>query len=253
MEKIRPLARAFYLGTVRYKKALKLQHNLVNWNKVQPEVASPTLLLLQHNPVYTIGYRDEQYTDEEQKLLESLGADFVKTDRGGLITFHGPGQLVVYPVFSQLQIEIGVRKYVWLLEEVIINLCKKYNIEGIRSPHTGVWVGNDKICAMGINAQKKTFSHGLALNCNTDMLWFSRIVPCGILDKGVTSLSLQTGRDVTVEEVMPQFLTEMSSVFGWDILPLQHCELDNNNIDDETLFQLITNNEKNETYMGVKS
>ena len=134
-----------------------------------------------------------------KEYLKSLGADFHRVNRGGLITFHGPGQLVAYPIL-QLERRNAIRWYVDSLEDAIIDLLSEFNLKGEKSPHTGeilflkylgkvswylgVWIGDNKICAMGINAEREITSHGLAINCNTEMKWFGNIVPCGIADKG---------------------------------------------------------------------
>ncbi|XP_078481375.1 octanoyl-[acyl-carrier-protein]:protein N-octanoyltransferase LIPT2, mitochondrial [Ciona intestinalis] len=204
--------RCFYLGKIRYANALKLQQNLTQWQLKSPN-ANPILLMLQHDPVYTVGLRSSEYDENDESRLSALGADFVRTNRGGLITFHGPGQLVVYPIFKLADFKLGIRKYVCQLEATIIALCERYELEAMRSPHTGVWIGNNKVCAMGINARRGVTSHGLALNCNTDLEWFNRIVPCGIHGKGVTSLSHELSRDITVEHVLPHFLEHFSDVF----------------------------------------
>uniref|UniRef100_H2YHG2 Octanoyl-[acyl-carrier-protein]:protein N-octanoyltransferase LIPT2, mitochondrial n=2 Tax=Ciona savignyi TaxID=51511 RepID=H2YHG2_CIOSA len=200
-----------------FVQALKLQQCLVKWQHESPN-PFPILLMLQHDPVYTVGLRSSVYTEQEESNLLAIGADFVRTNRGGLITFHGPGQLVVYPIFNLGAMKLGVREYVYQLEETIINLCERYKLHGERSPHTGVWIANDKICAMGINTQRGITSHGLALNCNTDLKWFDRIVPCGIHGRGVTSLSRELSRDVTVENTLSQFLRHFAPVFGSDSL-----------------------------------
>uniref|UniRef100_A0A8C1II11 lipoyl(octanoyl) transferase n=1 Tax=Cyprinus carpio TaxID=7962 RepID=A0A8C1II11_CYPCA len=109
--------------------------------------------------------------------------------RGGLITFHGPGQLVCYPVLNLGCFRKSVRWYVCELERTVIKTCGQFGIEASTSPDTGVWAGDNKICAIGIHCGRYITSHGLALNCNTDMSWFDNIVPCGIMGKGVTSLS----------------------------------------------------------------
>jgi len=129
------------------------------------------------------------YDDTVEEYLREKGADFHRVNRGGLITFHGPGQLVGYPIL-RLERRGYTRWYVETLEAAVIDLLAEFGLKGERNPHTGVWIGDNKICAMGINAQREITSHGLAINCNTDMRWFGNIVPCGIRDKGVTSLSI---------------------------------------------------------------
>lgn len=145
--------------------------------------------------------------------LRLLGADIHRTNRGGLITFHGPGQLVCYPVLNLGSFKKSVRWYVCQLEKTVIRLCSKFGIKASTSPHTGVWVGDNKICAVGIHCGRYITSHGLALNCNTDLTWFDHIVPCGIEGKGVTSLSAELQRDVSVGETIPQLLEAFQEQF----------------------------------------
>ena len=219
MDKAIPKFLCYYLPKIKYLEALKLQELLVQQHSV--ETSKATLLLLQHYPVYTVGVRSFIYDKDEEISLKNLGADFVQTNRGGLITFHGPGQLVAYPIVHLKSLGLGVRKYVFQLEEVIIQLCSEFNLTATRSPHTGVWMENNKICAMGINVTQGTTSHGLALNCNTDLKWFGHIVPCGIHGKGVTSLSECLNRNITVDDVIPRFLKHFSNVFETNCLSIQ--------------------------------
>ena len=193
------------IGKISYQEALNLQHHYVNklihsQNPLQDEI----ILLCEHNPpVYTVGKRVKHYDDEKQRL-KSLHphADFHKVDRGGIITFHGPGQLVGYPILN-LRHGIegvhegkGVRRYVERVEECLIRLClDAYGVDVTRSKDTGVWLGNDKIAAIGIQVKRWVSFHGFGLNCNTDLRYFEDIVPCGLVGKGVTSLSEVVGRE----------------------------------------------------------
>jgi len=211
LRKIVPKFSSFYLHKVKYLEALKLQELLVQYHS--EELSKATLLLLQHYPVYTTGIRSFVYDKIEEDFLKKLGADFVRTNRGGLITFHGPGQLVAYPIINLKSLGLGIRKYVFQLEEVIIQLCSDLNLPVSRSPHTGVWMENNKVCAMGINVTKGTSSHGLALNCDIDLSWFGHIVPCGIHGKGVISLSECLNRSITVDDIIPRFVEHFTSIF----------------------------------------
>lgn len=180
-----------WLGNISYGAALKMQLDLVSLHKLDT-LTENRLLLLEHPPTYTIGKRGQMYDETFEEYLREKGADFYRVNRGGLITYHGPGQLVAYPIL-RLERRHASRWYVDQLEAAIIDLLKEFNLKGETSPHTGVWIGDNKICAMGINAENEITSHGLAINCNTDMSWYGNIVPCGIVDKGVTSLSIDTG------------------------------------------------------------
>lgn len=244
---------AWNVGRIGYKPALKLQNLLTDRYKQELESSSKNsltindiILLVEHDPVYTVGIRDQGYDAEEETRLKSLGAEFHKTNRGGLITFHGPGQLVAYPIMNLKNLEKpSVRCYVSTIEQTVINMCKAFGIRAERSPHTGqyccnlfclrpisendyktnlflsgVWVADSKICAIGIHASRYITSHGLALNCNTDLKWFDHIVPCGIEGKSVTSLTRELGLEMTITRTLPHFLRSFSSTFNCKILPL---------------------------------
>ncbi|TRY63914.1 hypothetical protein TCAL_05595 [Tigriopus californicus] len=213
---IPPLLRLWHLGRQRYEPVLKLQESLVSKldsvGQNQTDSVDNILLTVEHEPVYTTGIRTLNYGPDEAKRLSALGADFVRTKRGGLITFHGPGQLVVYPIMNLRQFVpqssarkalLGMKWYIHELEQVVIDTCAHYDLAAGRSPHTGVWIGEKKICAMGVRNSGFITSHGIALNCETDLMWFDHIVPCGIPDKGVTSLSVELQRPVTISEVAP--------------------------------------------------
>jgi lipoyl(octanoyl) transferase len=209
-----------------------------------------TLLLLEHPPTFTTGLRSMVYSAQEEQRLTALGAEFVRTNRGGLITFHGPGQLVAYPVLDLRQFVpqearrkalLGMKWYVWTLEQMVIDLlASEYGVEGERSPHTGVWVRTkgkhetSKICAMGVHNSDMVTSHGLALNCTTDMSWFDQIVPCGITGAGVTSLAELLGRtgdqeeragDYSVERAGDLLESHFQRAFSCDTRPLAAAEL----------------------------
>ncbi|XP_068172794.1 octanoyl-[acyl-carrier-protein]:protein N-octanoyltransferase LIPT2, mitochondrial [Antennarius striatus] len=199
----RPVVQVVRLGLVSYQEALKQQQAYVNLTR---SGSAHALLLCQHPPVYTTGIRHKPYPPAQLDRLRLLGADVHRTNRGGLITFHGPGQLVCYPVLNLSSFQKSVRWYVGALEETILSLCSGFGIRASTSPHTGVWVGDNKICAIGIHCGHWVTSHGLALNCNTDLSWFRHIVPCGVPGKGVTSLSAELQRDVGVDETVPHLL-----------------------------------------------
>lgn len=198
-------------GKTRYNAGLKLQQYVLdlmkqNINPSNNVSLDGVLILTEHYPVYTIGIRSKDYDKHYGKILQRLGADYYETNRGGLITFHGPGQLVAYPILNLNKFEPSVRWYVTKLEDAVISTCKQFNLNGYRSPYTGVWVNDKKICAMGIHVSQHLTSHGLALNCNTDLKWFEHIVPCGIVGKGVTSLSNECKRNVSIEDTADIFI-----------------------------------------------
>ncbi|XP_048839349.1 putative lipoyltransferase 2, mitochondrial [Brienomyrus brachyistius] len=212
------VVRVVNLGLIPYASALRVQQQHIKKHLDTSSKSSNTLLLCEHQPVYTVGIRQALYSAEEEERLRSLGAEFFRTNRGGLITFHGPGQLVCYPILNLNFFKRSVRWYVCQLERTVISLCGKFGIEAATSPDTGVWVNDNKICAIGIHCGRYITSHGLALNCNADMRWFENIVPCGIVGKGVTSLSQELRREVSVPEAVSPLLKAFSEHFHCDLL-----------------------------------
>ncbi|MDE2938407.1 MAG: lipoyl(octanoyl) transferase LipB [Chloroflexota bacterium] len=183
-----PYCRVISLGTVEYRRAWEFQTDLVDavHNGRQPN----TLLLLEHPHVYTRGRlsRDE-HIPLTPRELQQQGIDVVETDRGGQVTYHGPGQLVAYPIVN-LREWGGPLKYVRALEQVIINSLADFGIAaGVEPGRTGVWVGEAKIAAIGVKISRGIAHHGFAINVNPDLSKFAQIVPCGITDRGVTSMS----------------------------------------------------------------
>ena len=194
-----------------------------------------TLLLLEHPPVYTYGRRgaDGQFLAAPARL-QALGAQVLEVDRGGALTFHGPGQLVAYPVLDlqALRLRSGepwrpdLHAYLRALEEVIIDTLADHGITGERWPGlTGVWVGRDKIAAIGVKVSRWVSSHGFALNVNVNLDWFRHIVACGISDRGVTSMQRLLGREVSLEEVVGAVAGHFGVVFGREMVPGGRIEL----------------------------
>lgn len=174
------------------------------------------LLLVEHEPVLTLGANFH----ESNLLLPrdeyaARGIEVVPTDRGGDVTYHGPGQLVAYPVFSLERRGRDLHRWLRDLEEVVIQTLAGYGVAGRRfPPHTGVWVEDLKLCAIGIKVRRWVSFHGLALNCDIELSPFDLIVPCGIEGYGVTSLSQRVGRRVSVDEVKPRLVEAFASVLG---------------------------------------
>jgi len=175
------------------------------------------VLLLEHPPVFTCGKR----TTPDERPLDPGGADVIDVDRGGKITFHGPGQLVGYPIVA-LPDHVLVVDYVRRVEEALIGVCTDLGVTTARVPgRSGVWLqaGNGrperKIAALGIRVSRGVTMHGFALNCDVDLRWYDRFVPCGIADAGVTSLSAELGRDVTVAEVLPVVQRRLDELLAW--------------------------------------
>lgn len=213
------LIKLLKLGQMCYDPCLKLQNQLSETLKTTAPNECGYLIIVEHKPVYTIGIRQQDYNSHLENNLTKLGAEFKRTNRGGLITFHGPGQLIAYPILNLKYFQPSVRWYIANLETTIINLCNEtYGLNATITPDTGVWVDNNKICAMGIRCSRYVTTHGLALNCNTDLSWFKHIVPCGLPNKGVTSLSSILEKEISVKDVLPYFLQHFSKSFSCDIV-----------------------------------
>lgn len=179
--------------------------------------APDTVLLLEHPPVYTAGKRTEPHERPQD------GTPVIDVDRGGKITFHGPGQLVGYPIV-RLPDHVLVVDYVRRLEEALIAVCRDLGVTTARVPgRSGVWMQADpatgrserKIAAIGIRVSRGVTMHGFALNCDVDLAWYDRFVPCGIADAGVTTLSEELGRRVTVAEVLPSVRRHLDALLAW--------------------------------------
>ncbi|MEX2458084.1 MAG: lipoyl(octanoyl) transferase LipB, partial [Actinomycetota bacterium] len=182
--------------------------------------APDTLVLLEHPPTYTAGRRAHpaHLLLAEQEIRRS-GAELHFVDRGGSVTFHGPGQLVGYPVLH-LGRAPDVIAHLRALEEVAIRAAADLGVELHRDPeHTGVWSGERKVCAIGVRVQRGVALHGFAINCNTELRWFDAIVPCGLSDRSVGTLSDLAGRPVSVEEVRPLVERRFAEVFGRRLVP----------------------------------
>jgi lipoyl(octanoyl) transferase len=190
------------LGTVDYAEALRLQKEL-QAKRIAGEVGD-TVLLLEHPPVLTMGRSaKEQHIVAEPAVLESHGIAVHEVGRGGDVTYHGPGQLVAYPIIDLKPDRRDVRKYMWSLEETMIRTCADFGLSASRVEGlNGTWIGERKVGAVGVRISRWVTMHGLALNANTDLSHFDLIVPCGIQDKTVTSVSAELGRTVRVPDVM---------------------------------------------------
>lgn len=196
-------------GNVPYDEGLEIQ------NRVKQQVMEgeeDTLLLLEHPPVYTLGKSaDHANFLISDEFLEKINATRFVTERGGDVTFHGPEQLVGYPIVDLNRNKLGARRYVELLEQSVIELIGTYGLQGYQIDGlTGIWVRSsngdeNKIGAIGIKISRGVTMHGFALNVNTDLKYFTYINPCGILDKGVTSIQKELGREVLLKEVAERF------------------------------------------------
>jgi lipoyl(octanoyl) transferase len=207
-------------GTVPYDVANAAMHRLAE-RRLADEIPD-TVILLEHPPVFTAGRRatvDELLWSPDE--VEARGGLVRMIDRGGSFTFHGPGQLVGYPILG-----LGSRPdavdYLRRLEEAVIGICADVGVVSERRAdvQTGVWVGDDKICAIGVRLMRARVTlHGFALNCETDLSWFRGIVACGLPDRGQTSLSAQLGRRVSVSDVLPLAELRLADVFDLSFEP----------------------------------
>ena len=225
------------LGRIDYADAWQLQTRLFQAtidrkmaNRTLPgDQQLPTtdhLLFCEHNPVYTLGKSGKAaHLLLNEEGLRAEGVQFFPIDRGGDITYHGPGQLVVYPILDLDHHFTDIHRFLRTLEEAVIGTLEAYGIKAGRIEGlTGVWIdGNDpdrarKICAFGIRASRWVTMHGLALNVNTDLRYFDKIVPCGIRDKGVTSMARELGGDVDMEAIKVRMRIELADLFDAELL-----------------------------------
>jgi lipoyl(octanoyl) transferase len=198
---------------VPYAEAYRSMHDLA---ERRAEGGMPdTLILLQHPPVYTLGRRSEAaHVRWTRGQIEAIGAEVHEVDRGGSVTFHGPGQLVGYPIFD-LGPKPDVIAHLRRIEEAVIRAAADVGIElGRDAERTGVWAGDRKVCAIGVKlTHARVTLHGFALNCSTELTWYDAIVPCGLADRGVTTLTHLAGRDITVDEMAPLVIARFEEVF----------------------------------------
>lgn len=220
MEKIK----AKDLGLIDYEHARDIQLELQN-NIITGKESGHYFLFCEHPHVYTLGKSGKQSNLLiNNDLIETINAKFVKTDRGGDITYHGPGQIVGYPIFNLNAFNIGVKKYVYNIEEAIIQTLFHFNINSGRiNGATGVWLDPNiagkerKICAIGIKVSRGVSMHGFAFNINTDLNYFNYINPCGFTDKKVTSLEKEIGQKVDMFYIKKLILKKISKLFSTDI------------------------------------
>jgi lipoyl(octanoyl) transferase len=202
------------LGHMSYGRAYEVQTAIAN--RVKSGELKHVLLFVEHDAVLTLGanFHEENLLLTPEQYRER-GIDVERTDRGGDVTFHGPRQLVIYPIFDISMVGKDLHKWLRDLEETIILVLAELGLQGYRfSPNTGVWVNHRKVAAIGIKVSRWVSMHGIALNCENDLSPFGLIVPCGIRDFGVTSLSKETGRRITIEEAKPMVLRAFERVFG---------------------------------------
>jgi lipoyl(octanoyl) transferase len=205
------------LGTVDYAEAHRLQKDL-QARRISGEI-DDVVLLLEHPPVLTLGRSaKDRHVLAPREALEAQGISVHEVGRGGDVTYHGPGQLVAYPIIDLKPDRRDVRKYVWSLEETMIRTCADFGLSASRvSGLNGAWIDDRKVGAVGVRISRWVTMHGLALNANSDLSHFDLIVPCGIADKAVTSLSAELGRTVGVTDVVEPLARHLAALFGADI------------------------------------
>jgi lipoyl(octanoyl) transferase len=230
---MKPRVSCHFLGKVDYKEAWDFQEKLFQ-DGIQRKInkrngtgeQSPEnyLLFCEHLHVYTLGKSgDKEHLLLDQNELDKKNASFYHINRGGDITYHGPGQLVIYPIFDLEQFFTDIHKYMRFLEEAVIRTLAKFDVLGERSEGlTGVWIEPStlnarKICAMGVKSSRWMTMHGIGFNICTDLNYFNHIIPCGIQNKDVTSLEKEIERAITVEEVIPIILNELQQLFDFEI------------------------------------
>ena len=217
------------LGFKEYSKALETQNHYhdeicnikLSNRKNNRSIPTPNyLLFVEHNHVYTIGKSgDLNNLLLDQNLLKKKGIELIKIGRGGDITYHGPGQVVCYPIFDLENFFTDIHKYLRTLELIVVMTLKKFGINSTGSEdHTGVWVDKGtknerKICALGIKASRWVTKHGLALNVNTDLSYFDGIIPCGLKGKSVTSMSKEIGQELNIDEVIEELCHQFEFFF----------------------------------------
>jgi lipoyl(octanoyl) transferase len=229
----KPVVKVQDLGLIDYKQAWDFQEELLkeavdlkisNRKNDTNFIPKQHLLFCEHPHVYTLGKSGAQENlllDEAH--LQEIDAQFYKINRGGDITYHGPGQLVMYPILDLEQFFTDIHKYMRYLEEAVIKTLAYFQITATRYDGlTGVWIDAEtprarKICAMGVKCSRWITMHGIALNVHPDLGYFGNIVPCGIQDKAVTSMAQELGRQISIHEVQEVLLKEMSAVFNFSI------------------------------------
>lgn len=215
---VRPEVHVFRLGTSEYGSAWDLQKQLVRLRSEGRH--SDALLLTEHEHVYTLGKAsDDDHLLAGSEELLTHGTRVYAVDRGGDVTYHGPGQLVGYPIFDLHHHYLDLHRYLRDLEEVLIRTLRDFDIPGGRDPaYTGVWVGGEKIAAIGVKVTRWITMHGFALNVSTDLKYFDRIIPCGIFHRGVTSMENVTGVRPDMNDVVFSLLGHVRDVFAVDLV-----------------------------------
>ncbi len=214
------------LGMMDYNEAWKLQSDIVS-ARVNGTIDTDIILFLEHPAVFTLGRRGGlDHLLVPEKFLQTSGISIVHVERGGNITFHGPGQLVAYPIVNLKARSIGVVDFVEALEDVMLATVRTWGIAAERNPaNRGIWVGNSKIGSIGLAIRKSISFHGLALNVNTDLTPFSWIQPCGLQGVCMTSMKQELGRELSMDEVCAAVKKQFESVLGLNLTPASYSHL----------------------------
>ena len=225
------------LGRLDYLSAAKVQQEIVA--RKQRQTSDDVLLLVEHPHVYTLGRGGK-----EANVLAPLEVPVCRTDRGGDVTYHGPGQLVAYPIIDlRSKLRKDVHRYVRNLELSAIRTLHEFGLTASRRPpYTGIWIGDKKIAAIGVAVRRCITFHGLALNVNTDLVYFKRIIPCGLSWADVTSMAEELGKPQEMKLVRDIFLRQFAEVFGYDsisvldaFVPTHHSETRNPELETRNL------------------
>lgn len=214
------------IGRTKYADAWELQRKV--FSARQQHRIGDVILLTEHDHVYTLGKAaDENHLLAKNEELSKMRVEVFWIDRGGDITYHGPGQIVGYPILNLNDYYNDIHRYLRELEEVLIRTLAEYAIAGTReSEFTGVWVHDEKIAALGVKVSKWVTMHGFALNVKTDLSYFDRIIPCGIFHKGVTSLQELLKAEIDLNEVQHKILHHFSHIFNAEIKQISKEELE---------------------------
>lgn len=212
------------LDSIDYKEAWDLQKN-IHLLRVENKI-DDVFFILEHPHTYTLGKTaDKQNLVGDQNYLKDNKISVYDIDRGGDITYHGPGQIVGYPIINLTNWKQDTHKYLRAIEEVIIQVCADYGLNGSRvDKYTGVWIADRKICAIGIKVSRWITMHGFAFNINTDLNLFNGIIPCGISDKAVTSLSKELQKEIIIKEVKEKIIHHFSKVFNYNQIEFKSKE-----------------------------
>ncbi|NQU43029.1 lipoyl(octanoyl) transferase LipB [bacterium] len=228
---------------LEYRSAWALQHRLAQARR-EGRLQRDEVILLEHPPVYTLGRRGgEENLMVSAKFLRSKGIEVVPVERGGNITYHGPGQLVMYPIVNLREAGLKVVDFVGCLEEIMIRAAAAWGVEAERNPlNRGVWVGRSKLGALGITVRRSVSFHGLAFNVNTDLEPFDWINPCGLSGVEVTSLQKETGKPLPMEEVRKTVWDKTAEVFeiDWERVPDEWGSGESNPRDTEETLGALT-------------